>query len=576
MTAITEPPKAEFRLGMLLSDTRYRSITIQIIALILVMLGVGYLVSNVVANLAALGKEFTFGFLSQPAGYDINQKLIEYTNRSTHATAAVVGMLNTLLVAAMGCALATVLGVTAGVLRLSKNWIVARLMGVYVEVMRNIPVLIQILLFAAVFDGLLPTPRQSEPFTLFGLMDTGVVATNRGFYVPGPIWGEGSAWVVAAFVLGVVASIAYARHARRVQQATGRILPVFRVRLALWILPPLAVHLALSAVGEPPIAMEYPELGGFNYQGGVYMRNSLVALWLALGIYTGAFVAEIVRSGILSVSKGQTEAAYALGLRANRTMNLIILPQALRVIIPPLISQYLNLTKNSSLAIAVGYMDATGTLGGITLNQTGREFETLLLLMGFYLCISLTISMIMNLYNEQVKLVERSSAAGVGIAFAKFFDAYTGPWDLLKKGDAAQREGYGVGGWLNLVVLLYAGLFAGLMSWLFLAQTPQMREPFITWSYGTQIIYLLLTVCMLSALLTALFKHHRVADFALLSLVLWALAVFAGVDMGGVIPWLSSSVAAAAGFAAQAAALGYLVIGTRPNLTYLTRERRAA
>jgi general L-amino acid transport system permease protein len=575
MTAITDPPKAEFRIGMLLSDTRYRSLTIQIIALILVMLGVAYLVNNVIQNLAALGKDFDFGFLADPASYDINQRLIEYSSRSSHATAAVVGMLNTLLVAIMGCALATVIGVIAGVLRLSKNWIIGRLMSVYVETIRNIPVLIQILLLAAVFDEILPTPRQAEAMSLFGLLDTGIVATNRGFYVPGPIFGDGSVWVVVAFVAGVVASIWYARRAKRIQQETGRIMPVFSVRLALWILPPLAVLGIVTLFGgASPIVMEYPELGGFNYQGGIYMRNSLVALWLALSIYTGGFIAEIVRSGILSVSKGQTEAAYALGLRPNRTMSLVILPQALRVIIPPLISQYLNLTKNSSLAIAVGYMDATGTLGGITLNQTGREFETLLLLMGFYLCISLTISFIMNLYNEQVKLVERTSATGTTFTLAKFFDRYTGPWDLLKKGDAAHQPGFGVTGWLNLVVLLYAGMLAGLMAWLFLAQTPEMREPYVAWPGLQQVVYLLLVASTLATLLTAMFKHFRVADFAATTLILWVLAIVAGVDMGGVIPWLSSPAAALGGVIAQIAAIAYLVLGARPNLTYLTRIKR--
>ena len=407
MAAMTDAPRAEFRLGMLWTDTRYRSLTIQIIALILVILGVSYLVSNVLANLAALGKTFDFGFLEDPASYDINQRLIEYDSRSSHATAAVVGILNTLLVAFLGCITATVLGVVAGVLRLSNNWLISKVMTVYIELVRNVPVLIQILLLAAVFDEFLPSPRQAEPWTLFGLMEGGIVATNRGFYVPGLIFGDGSVWVVLAFIAGVIGSVWYARKAKAIQQDTGRILPVGRVRLALWVVPPLVMFLLVSIIAGAPIAVEEPALKGFNFQGGIYMRNSLVALWLALSIYTGAFIAENVRAGILSVSKGQTEAAAALGLRPNRIMNMVILPQALRVIIPPLISHYLNITKNSSLAIAVGYMDLTGTLGGITLNQTGRAIECILLLMLFYLTISLSISAVMNVYNNAIKLKER-------------------------------------------------------------------------------------------------------------------------------------------------------------------------
>ncbi len=570
MTAITDSaPRADFRLGMLWTDTRYRSLTIQIIALALVMLGASYLVSNVVANLAALGKTFSFGFMSEPASYDINQRLIDYNSRSSHATAAVVGMLNTLLLAIMGCATATLIGVVAGVLRLSKNWVISKLMTVYIELIRNIPVLIQILLLAAVFDELLPSPRQTEP------MLGGIVATNRGFYVPGMVFGAGSLWVVLAFLAGIVVAIGYGRHVKRVQQETGRILPLFPVRVALIAGLPLLVFAAIWLFAGSPIGIQYPELKGFNYDGGIYARNSLVALWMALSIYTGAFIAEIVRSGIMAVSKGQTEAAFALGLRPNRTMSLVILPQALRVIIPPMISQYLNLTKNTSLAIAVGYMDATGTLGGITLNQTGREFETLLLLMAFYLCISLTISFIMNLYNEQVKLVERTSAAGTMFTLPRMFDAMTGPWDTLKKGDAAHQRNYGITGALNFVVLLYAVLLAGLMAWLFLAQTPELREPYFDWGGFRQIVYLGLVASTLATLLTAMFKHFRVADFAAATLVLWVLAAVAGVELGGIVPFLGGATAFIVGAALQAAAIGYLVFGARPNVTYLTRVKRA-
>jgi general L-amino acid transport system permease protein len=398
MSATAAPPREAFRLDMLWNDSRYRSSFIQAIALIVVMLGVAWLVDNVVTNLAALGKDFRFDFLSQPASYDINQRLIEYTSRSSHGRAALVGILNTLLLAFLGCIAATIIGVLAGVARLSKNWLVARLMTVYVEGFRNVPLLIWILMVAAAVNETLPAPRQAVP-----LLGGAFVPTNRGFYIPAFVFGEGSAVVVAAVVAGLAGIWAWRRRARLRQEATGEQTPVFWPSLALLVLPGLLAWLVMGR----PVGLEYPTLRGFNFTGGIYMRDSLIALWLALSFYTGAFIAEIVRAGILAVSHGQTEAAYSLGLRPNRTMSLIVLPQALRVIIPPLISNYLNLTKNSSLAIAVGYMDATGTLGGITLNQTGREMECILLLMAFYLTVSLSISSVMNWYNARVKLVER-------------------------------------------------------------------------------------------------------------------------------------------------------------------------
>ena len=255
-------------------------------------------------------------------------------------------------------------------------------------------------------------------------------------------------------------------------------------------------------------------------------------------------------------------------------MSLVILPQALRVIIPPLISQYLNLTKNSSLAIAVGYMDATGTLGGITLNQTGREFETLLLLMAFYLSISLTISMIMNLYNEQVKLVERTSASGAAFSFSRLFDSMTGPWDTLKKGDAAHQPNFGVASWLNLVVLLYAGMLAAELAYLFLADVPELRIPYFSWTLAEQISFLLLVVFTLATLLTAIFKHFRVVDLAVGTLVLWIVALVCGNQLGALIPALSDPVVIVGCAAAQLAAIAYLVFGARPNVTYFCRVRR--
>ena len=366
--AITSEPEQRFRLGMLLYDTRYRSLTIQVIALCGFMLGVGWLLSNAAANLAELGKPLGFGFLFQPAGYDINQRLIEYTSQSPHWRAAAVGILNTLLVAVLGCILATILGVVVGVLRLSNNWIVSRLMTVYVEAFRNVPVLLWIVFAMAIFIETLPAPKafRGDGATASMYLGDSVALTNRGWYIPAPVFENGSWLVVVTFLLSLVGIWIFGRWDRAKQDATGQILPTFWIKLAIFFIPVLLVYF----IAGRPIGLEYPELKGFNFKGGIYMRNSLIALWLALSFYTAAFIAEIVRAGILSVSKGQSEAAFALGLRPNRTMNLVILPQALRVIIPPLISNYLNLTKNSSLAIAVGYMDVTGTLGGITLKRT--------------------------------------------------------------------------------------------------------------------------------------------------------------------------------------------------------------
>ncbi|WP_068316217.1 amino acid ABC transporter permease [Polycladidibacter hongkongensis] len=399
--SVTTPIGGEeqrFSIGMLWTDTRYRSTTIQIIALFLVMIAVGFFLQNIYLNLQALGKDFRFDFLFDPASYDINQRLIEYDSQSPHWKAAVVGILNTLLVAFLGCITATIIGVLAGVLRLSKNWVVAKLMTVYIEGVRNVPVLLQILLLYSVFIEVLPKPKKAEP-----MLDGMLVATNRGFYIPSMVLESGAGVVLGVFALSLIGIVFFRRHARKVQEQTGKVLPVALVSLGLFVLPAL---LAFFAMGQP-IGLENPELKGFNFKGGVHMRNSLVALWLALSIYTGAFIAEVVRAGIQAISKGQSEAAFALGLRPGRTMRLVILPQALRIIIPPTISNFLNLTKNSSLAIAVGYMDATGTLGGITLNQTGREMECILLLMAFYLITSLTISGVMNKYNDMVKLKER-------------------------------------------------------------------------------------------------------------------------------------------------------------------------
>jgi general L-amino acid transport system permease protein len=297
-----------------------------------------------------------------------------------------------------------VLGVTAGILRLSNNWIVAKLMAIYVEIFRNVPVLIWILIISSIFMGVLPQPRAFKGENPDASMLWDMFAfTGRGIYAPGPIFLEGSLVVIGTFILSLLSIFALRRHARRKLYLEGRVIKTGWPSIALFFIPTILIYYALGS----PIGLEYPELKGFNFKGGTYARGSLISLWFALSIYTGAFIAEVVRAGIQSVDKGQTEAAAALGLRNNFIMNLVILPQALRVIIPPMISFYLNITKNSSLALAVGYMDITGTLGGITLNQTGRAIEAVLLLMLFYLVISLSISVVMNIYNRSIMLKER-------------------------------------------------------------------------------------------------------------------------------------------------------------------------
>ena len=404
MSSTTQTEASKFSLSMLINDTRYRSTTFQVIALIGLIFAMGYLVSNLLSNLADAGLNISWRFFGETAGYDINQMPIEYNNQMSHGRASMVGAVNTLIVALLACVSATVLGVIAGVLRLSNNWVVSKLMAIYVEAFRNVPVLIWILIIFLVMSNILPQPREFRGDAAASSMWFDMVAsTNRGVYIPRTIMGDSSWLVLASFALSIAGVFAFRRYARNLLFNTGRLIPTFLPSVAILIIPTVLVYFLLGS----PIGLEYPELKGFNFKGGLHLRLSLIALWFALAIYTGAFIAENVRAGIQAISHGQTEAAAALGMRPGRIMSLIILPQALRVIVPPLISQYLNITKNSSLAIAVGYMDITGTLGGITLNQTGRAIECILVLMLFYLVISLSISAIMNVYNNAMKLKER-------------------------------------------------------------------------------------------------------------------------------------------------------------------------
>ena len=394
----------KFQFSMLLNDKRYRSYSFQFFALFILICAMAYLGKNLLENLAAAGLNISYSFLGEPAGYDINQRLIEYNSQSTHLRASIVGVLNTLLVAFLGCIAATFFGVTAGILRLSNNWIVAKLMMIYVEIFRNVPVLIWILIIHSVFLAFLPQPKafRGENPEATMLWDA-FAFTGRGFYIPKPVLNDGSFLVIVTFILSVIGIFVFRYYARQKLYSEGKLLETRWTSVGIFFIPTLIIYFALGS----PIGLEYPELKGFNFKGGIHARGSLISLWFALSIYTGAFIAEVVRAGIQSVDKGQSEAAGALGMRPNFIMNLVILPQALRVIVPPLISFYLNITKNSSLALAVGYMDITGTLGGITLNQTGRAIEAVLLLMLFYLVISLSISAIMNVYNRSIMLKER-------------------------------------------------------------------------------------------------------------------------------------------------------------------------
>ncbi len=357
-----------------------------------------WLVGNVVGNFAALNKILALSFLSLPAGYDINQSLIDYNNRDSHFRASLVGLLNTLLVAAIGIVFATILGVILGVLRLSQNWLARNVTYWYVEFSRNVPVLLQILLWHGILINTMPAPRQAHNF----FSDSMFVA-NRGLYIPEPQALSGFSWVYLAIIVGLVGAFMWRRYAIITQERTGKILP----RLLPCAILVLGLPVVVFIFMDSPLHFSFPVLRGFNFQGGIHVLPELVALTFALSVYTAAFIAEIVRAGILSVHKGQREAAEALGLKPNFVMNMVILPQARRVIIPPLTSQYLNLTKNSSLAIAIGYMDLVATLGGITLNQTGREIEAMILVMAVYLSISLSISLLMNWYNHRARLVER-------------------------------------------------------------------------------------------------------------------------------------------------------------------------
>ncbi|HUT50265.1 MAG TPA: amino acid ABC transporter permease [Alphaproteobacteria bacterium] len=378
-------------------DPRIRSIFFQVAALAAVIWVGWYLADNTVKNMERQNIAAGFGFLETTAGFGIIQKLIPYSETSSYGVALIVSLLNTILIAFVGILLATVLGFTIGVARLSSNWLVRKIATIYIETFRNIPLLLQIFFWYHAVLKPLPGPRES--LTIFDSF----VLNNRGFYVPSLKSGWASLSIVLVFIAGIIVTKFIGRWAKARQEKTGEQFPMFAVGLALIVGAPALLWLILSF----SIGYEVPKLTGFNYEGGVNIIPEFVAMLIALAVYTASFIAEIVRAGIQSVSHGQTEAARALGLRPRPTLNQVIIPQAMRVIIPPLTSQYLNLTKNSSLATAIAYPDLTSVFAGTVLNQTGQAVEIIAITMAIYLTISLLTSGYMNWYNARKALVER-------------------------------------------------------------------------------------------------------------------------------------------------------------------------
>ena len=380
----------------LIYNPQVRGIFFQVLLVLLLVLGVWWIVDNTVENLRRSNISTGFGFLRGRAGFDISDRLIAYTSDSSFGRALVVGVLNTLVVAAAGIVTATVIGFLVGIARLSNNWLIRKLATVYVEVFRNIPPLLVILFWYQGVLAVLPNVRESLSLPL------GSYLNNRGFYLPRIVWEEGAGLIALAFVVAVALSFFVARRARARQMATGQRFPVFWTGAALIIGLPVLAFL-LSGM---PASVDYPQKGTFNLTGGTNIKPEFLSLYLALSFYTASFIAEIVRAGIMGVPRGQTEAYSALGVRAGDGMRLVVIPQAMRIIIPPLTSQYLNLMKNSSLAVAIGYPDLYA-IGGTILNQTGQAIEVVVIFMVVYLSISLITSLFMNWFNAKMALKER-------------------------------------------------------------------------------------------------------------------------------------------------------------------------
>jgi general L-amino acid transport system permease protein len=376
------------------NDRRVRGVLYQV-GVIGAVVGLAvYLISNTLANLETRNIATGFGFLGREAGFGISEGLVPYSPADSYARALLVGLINTLKVSVIGIVLATLLGTVAGIARLSRNWLVARIAAIYVETVRNVPVLLQLFFWYTLITEALPNPRQATDDVI-----PGVFLSNRGMRFPEPVWESTHAAMAVAFAIGIGATWFLLRWARGYQSRTGRLVPTLPIGLALIFGLPLLAFLT----GGAPTALTFPQLAGFNFEGGGVITPEFAALLIGLVVYTGSFIAEIVRGGILAVSHGQTEAGLALGLSRSRVLRLIVLPQALRVIIPPLTSQYLNLTKNSSLAVAIGFPDLV-SVANTAINQTGQAVEGVAIIMAVYLTISLSISVFMNWYNQRISL----------------------------------------------------------------------------------------------------------------------------------------------------------------------------
>ena len=378
------------------NDPVIRGWVFQIVVVGLVGLLAWYLVSNTINNLERQKIASGFHYLEREAGFEIGDTMIEYSPASTYARAIFVGLLNTLKVSILGVIMATILGTLLGIGRLSSNWLLGKICEWYVEAFRNVPLLLWLFLFYKLISEAFPGPRQAISVL------SSVFLSNRGVYFPVPLADPIYKWVGVAFLIGIVGAFFLHRWAKKRQDATGQPFPSILAGFCLALGLPILVWLA----GGAPHHMSWPELKGFNFDGGTVIQPEFVALLLGLVLYTSAFVAEIVRSGILALHKGQSEAAMALGLTRGQAMRLVLLPQALRVIVPPMTSQYLNITKNSSLAIAIGYPDLVASIN-VTINQTGQAIENVLIIMAAYLSVSLSISAFMNWYNKRIALRER-------------------------------------------------------------------------------------------------------------------------------------------------------------------------
>ncbi len=380
------------------NDPKVRSIVYQLALCAAVAFLIYGAASNAIENLARAHIASGFGFWENTAGFDISQTLIEYSSRgSTYGRAFWVGLLNTLLVAGVGIVFATIIGFVVGISRLSRNWLVAKVAAGYVEIIRNLPLRLQLLFWYNAVLKALPDIRDSL------VLGGGLYLNNRGLFLPEPVFKAGFGAVLIALLAGLAGAVVFYIWARKRQERTGKQAPVFWVALALVVGLPLAAYILAGR----PLEFEVPQAGRFNITGGVEILPEFAALLFGLSIYTAAFIAEVVRAGILAVSRGQSEAAYSLGLKPGPTLRLVVVPQAMRVIIPPLTSQYLNLTKNSTLAVAIGYPDLVQVFTGTVLNQTGQAVEVVAITMLVYLCISLGTSLLMNIYNSRMTLAER-------------------------------------------------------------------------------------------------------------------------------------------------------------------------